>query len=581
MTKMLKSILSLFLAVFMVASLMAVPSSAISISKSSVTLTKGYQTTLSVTGTTKSVTWSTGDKSIATVTSKGKVVGKKVGSTYIYAKVGGNTLKCKVNVVAAKITASSSTVTLDEKGDTKTVTMTVKGSHSKVTVGSTNKNVATASWTKPAKFDGDKIKITITAKGSGTAKIKVYLKDYPSTCYKYITVNVNDNELITDDEPTNNNSSANRMSIMPYTTSVPLSQGGSYVLQVYSTNQNNMEYKLTDTSIASVSAGRISGYYRNYTITGNKAGTTTLRFYDKNDTNTYKDVTITVTANTYYELYTVRPTVTNVNDQVIQIQGSSSNSLYYMLVPANYDPALVNDAIAKKFNRYSYYEIYTTVPSRIASTDTYYEFVHSNSKYNYGRRYILIPQTYDKVDLNTAIAGYNEMFDYWTVYSASPTKTNQWDYVETWQITDAKTGKYIYRYLLVPYYGYDADRISEIKNNDISSNSAYSYYIGYSSAPTVNSAKDQTIMYRKGNTYKYMVVPADNSGIAKANEAIAKDVGFYEYNVIYPSMPTVTGTEIYNQFKYGGTVYYVLLKDADQSIDANLAVRYANGVKDD
>ena len=76
MKKTFKSLLSIFLAVFMVASLMAIPSSAAAkLSKTSVTVTKGYQTSLTVSGAS-SVTWSTGDKSIATVSSKGKVVGK-------------------------------------------------------------------------------------------------------------------------------------------------------------------------------------------------------------------------------------------------------------------------------------------------------------------------------------------------------------------------------------------------------------------------------------------------------------------------------------------------------------------------
>ena len=192
MAKIFKSLLSVFLAVFMVVSLAAIPSSAaIALNKSSITLTKGYQTTLSVTGTSKAVTWSTGDKSIATVSSSGKVVGKAPGSTYVYAKVGGTTLKCKVTVVAAKITASSSSVTFSKKGETKTITVTVKGSHSGLTVGTTDKNVATASWVKPVQWDGDKIKYTITAQGAGTAKIKVYLKNYPNTCYNYVDVKVN------------------------------------------------------------------------------------------------------------------------------------------------------------------------------------------------------------------------------------------------------------------------------------------------------------------------------------------------------------------------------------------------------
>ncbi len=589
MTKMLKSVLSLFLAVFMAASLIAVPSSAISLSKSSVTVTKGYQTTLSVSGTSKTVTWSTGDKSIATVSSKGKVVGKKPGTTYVYAKVGGNTLKCKVTVVAAKITASSSNVTFSKKGETKIITMTVKGSHSGLTVGTTNKKVVSAAWVKPVSWDGDKIKIKLTAQGTGSARIKVYLKSYSSTCYKYIDVkvgNTNTNDEIFDDNNNStggNTSSTNNISIIPYTNSIEVPAGGTYSLEVYSTNHTNTLFTVADKNIASVVAGRRSEDIKFFTITGIKAGTTTLRFYNKNKSSNYKDVKITVTASKYYEIYDTRPTVQSP-DKVIEIR-LSANSVYYMIVPKDYDPAYANSLIAKKFSRYSYYTIYNEYPSRTAVGDSVYEFYHSNSKYNYGLRYVLVPATtnnYDQVKLNTAVAQYNEKFEYWTVYSVSPTKNDTWgDTVEQWQITDSKTGAVSNRYLLVPYYGYDIDRINQIREADIAANSAYSYYVGYATLPTVNSTKDKIIMYRKNNANKYMVVPADDSGIAKANDAIAKDVGFYEYNIIYSVVPAVSGSETYMTVQDGGTFYYILLKDKEQTPDTNLAKRYANGRRDD
>ncbi len=588
MTKMLKSILSLFLAVFMVASLIVVPSSAISLSKSSVTLTKGYQTTLSVSGTSKTVTWSTGDKSIATVSSKGKVVGKNPGTTYVYAKVGGNTLKCKVTVVAAKITASSSNVTFSKKGETKTITMTVKGSHSGLTVGTTNKKVVSAAWVKPVSWDGDKIKIKLTAQGTGSARIKVYLKSYSSTCYKYIDVKVGNtsDEIFGDNDSSGNTSSSNNISIIPYTNSVEVPVGGTYTLEVYSTNHTNTLYAVADKTIATVSAGRMSENIKFFTIAGAKEGTTTLRFYNKNNSSNYKDVNITVTASRYYEFYTTKPSV-QYPDQVMEIRINSTSS-YYMVVPKDYDPAYTNKLIAKKFSKYNYYDIYDEYPARVANGESVYEFYHSNSKYKYGSRYVLVPtqnnttNSYDQVKLNTAIAQYNEKFEYWTVYSVSPTKNDTWgDSVEQWQITDAKTGKTSNRYLLVPYYGYDIDRINQIREEDIAANSSYSYYVGYDNFPTVKSTKDKIILYRKNNANKYMVVPADDSGIAKANNAIAKDVGFYEYNIIYSVVPVLTGNESYTTIQDGGTFYYILLKDNDQRPDANSVKRYANGIKDD
>ena len=578
MTKFFRSLISVFLAVFMVVSLAAVPSSAatIKLSKTSITLTKGYQTTLSVSGTSKTVQWSTGDKSIATVSSAGKVVGKKPGTTYIYAKVGGSTLKCKVQVVAAKITSSTSSVTLDKRGASKTVTVTVKGSHSKLSVATTDKSVASASWVKPVEWDGDKIKFRVTANGPGNARIKVYLQDYPSTCCKYIDVAVGGSS---NNNNNNNDTSTGSISIIPYDKNVEVSTGGTYALQVFSSNHNNLAYTLSDTSVAYVTAGNVSGYYRNFNITGLKTGTTTLRLYDKNNTNKYVDVKITVSNTAYYEFYTTMPSKQVPTDQVMTIQVSSSTT-YYMLVPANYDPAYTNTLIGKKFSMYQYYEVYDAVPSRRASTDTYTEFYHSNSNYKYGVRYVLLPKDYDKVKLNTIIAQYNNKFEYWTVYSVRPTMISSWDIIETWQITDPSTGKISERYLLVPVNGYDVEKIKKIKDEDLSSNSAYTYYVGYTTWPTVNNSTDKIITYRKGNESRYMVVPKDDSGIAKANDAIAKDTGIYEYNVIYSVKPTATGSEKVIEAQIGISYYYVLVKSEDAAPDAYVANRYADGIKD-
>ena len=44
------------------------------------------------------VKWSSSNKKVATVNSKGKVVAKKKGTAKISAKVGGKTYRCKVTV---------------------------------------------------------------------------------------------------------------------------------------------------------------------------------------------------------------------------------------------------------------------------------------------------------------------------------------------------------------------------------------------------------------------------------------------------------------------------------------------------
>ncbi len=562
MAKTLKSLLSVFLAVLMVCSLMVIPSSAasISISKSSITLTKGYQTTLSVSGTSKTVTWSTGDKSVATVSSSGKVIGKGIGSTYIYAKVSSTTLKCKVTVVASKITASSSNITFDEAGSSKIVTMTVKGSKSGLTVGSTDKSVVTASWVKPVEWDGNKIKLKITAKGTGEAKIKVYLKKYPSTCYKYINVTVGSEE----DE---------QLSIVPYTKDVSVGVNESYKLQVYCSDHDNLSYKLSDSTVASISAGSASGKYKNFTITGKKAGTATLRFYNKNNTKNYTDVTVTVGSGSYYELSETKPSLIATGDKVITVQVNTK--YYYMLVPSGYDPAYANSVVATKFNQYSYYTVYDRIPSRLASGDTYVEFTNVNTTYvnpnygstnyynsNYGtKRYVLLPANYDKVKYNTLVAQYNNAYEYWTVYNVAPTISNSWaDYVESWTITDPTTGKTVARYMLVPYSGYDADKIAQIKANDMNSNSGYTYYQVYSTYPTINSSTDLVVMYTKNGSYRYMVVPLTGADVVKRNDAIKNDTGIYEPYIMYSTAPTpnTDNSEYVIKSQYGTQYVYIL-----------------------
>ena len=585
MAKTMKSLLSIFLAVLMVCSLMVIPSSAanISISKSSITLTKGYQTTLKVSGTSKSVSWSTGDKSIATVSSSGKVVGKGIGTTYIYAKVSNTTLKCKVKVVAAKITASSSNVTLDQKGDTKTVTMTVKGSHSGLTVGSTDKSVATASWVRPVEWNGDKIKLKITAKGEGEAKIKVYLKKYPSSCYKYINVTVGDGNVFEEDLEESNND----LSIIAYTQNVTVENGGSYNLQVYCTDQSKLGFQVSNSLIASVSAGATSGKYRTFTVTGKSAGEAVIRFYNKNNTKQYIDVKVKVNggAANYYTLVETKPATQLSTDKVITVQVNSKN--YYMLVPSNYDPAYTNNVVAKKFNKYSYYTIYDQMPARLTSTDTYIDFTNTNGTYvnpnyesniyynnNFGtKRYVLLPKDYDKVKLNTLIAQYNDSFAYWTVYNVSPKVSNSWsDYVESWTINDPVTGATVKRYMLVPYAEWDQDRIDQIKASDTNTNSGYSYYQVYSKYPTVDAKKDLVIMYTKNGAYRYMVVPVDNFDILKRNDAIRNDTGVYEPYIMYSSAPTpnTAAGEYVLKSQYGSQYVYVLCTYAQGTAEHDL-----------
>lgn len=580
--KMFRSLLSVIMAVVMAVSLAAVSVSAeeAALNYTNITLTKGYQTTLAVKGGSGSVAWSSEDSSIASVNSKGDVVGKAAGTTNICAKTGGTTLKCKVTVVVAKINLSESNVTLSKKGDTKIVTIEVKGEKSGLTVGTSNRSVVSASWVTPVKWDGNKISFMLTANSTGTATINVYLKNYASTIYKKINVNVGNVPSA------GNSSTAKNVTILPGETDIKINTGDRTELSVYSTYHSDVVFALSDPTVATVSAGKVNGYWRNFTITGNKSGTTTLRFANKNNANSYVDVKITVSNEEYYVLYTVMPTVKPLaTDKIIKVNPTNSSVTYYMIVPENYDPAYANTVIAKKLNTYVYGSVYTEAPYNSSSNGTFYPFINANSKYNYGYRYVFLPKDYSKVDLDTVIAAYNEKYDYWTVYSQKPPVTNRYDQVVAWDVGDPRSGRTETHYLLVPYYGYDSDRINKIKSDDIAQNSTYEHYVGYDFLPSVDYSKDSIVSYSKNGNRKYMAVPQNDTiaGLVKANEAVLKDTGIFEYNVIYSTYPTANAdSEYVATFIDGSARYYVLLKkDTTQESNVNYYKTYANGIKDD
>ena len=128
--------------------------SKVKINKTKATVYAGKTTTLKVSGTKKAVKWSTSNKNIATVSSKGKVTAKKAGTATITAKVSGKSYKCKVTVKNPSLNKSKATL---EEG--KTMTLKLTGATAKKYTTS-NKNVATVNNSGK-----------ITAKKSGTASI--------------------------------------------------------------------------------------------------------------------------------------------------------------------------------------------------------------------------------------------------------------------------------------------------------------------------------------------------------------------------------------------------------------------------
>lgn len=545
MSRFFKSFLSSLLAVLMIVTLAAVPSSAatIALSKTSMSLTKGYATTLKVTGTSSKVTWSTGDKTIATVSSAGKVVGKKVGTTYIYAKVSGKTLKCKVSVVAGKITASKSDVTMD-KGEKTTVTITALGTHV-ISAASTDKSVVKATWSG-AKFDGNKIKLTLTATGYGTARVKVYAKNYSSTVYKYIDVTVGDSELSDDDSGSDiGGSTTSKLTIIPMVENASVAVNETATIKVYASEKNSIRAIMENTSIAKATVGTSSTNYIPIAITGYTAGQTVLRICDKNDTSKYVSVPITVTggASAYYTVLTAKPAVKNLQSDTI-IEFNTPTGTRYMLVPYGYDLADVNTRIATHLGYYDYYKLYTTNPVKRTSTDS----VKTVATVFGGKqvtRYMLLPQSFDQVQVDTEIAKYVGSYEYYKVYSVKPVRISPTDEYVTWtkQITLNNQIQTSTRYVLVPFGMSDVSTVEELKNKDLNT-SSYQYYTPFDKAPTTINNGDSYFFFMNPKTgvQRCMVLP-QNYNFVKRNDAVYKDTGIFCYFTVYSTKPVVKNTD--------------------------------------
>lgn len=563
-----RSFLSTLLALMMIVTVAVVPASAASVklSRSSISLTKGYSTTLSVSGTTSKVTWSTGNKNVATVSSKGKVVGKKVGSTYIYAKVNSSTLKCKVNVVAGKIAVGQSSVEL-EPGDTTKIRIKALGTHS-LSVSTTDKSVVKASWSG-AKFSGNYINLTLKAVGSGSARVKVYAKNYPKSVYKYIDVDVigeDDDDIIDDGNGDNDNTTVSG-NIQSSVSSVSVAEGSSQSFTVYASSASVLSgLKVNSSSFFGFGVKTTTDTSRNalvITVYGYSAETGTIKVYSTADSKLSVTIPVTVTADTqYYKLLTVKPTTKILQtDTVIAFQNGTT--AYYMLVPYGYDPAYANSVAAKALNSYSYNLVYDTTPQKKLAND---QVIPKNVVFNgtTQARYVLAPYGYDTAFVDTIFAKYSGKYDYYTVYTEKPATTSFSDEILSWTVSksNATTGKVetTARYMLVPF-GYDETKANDIKTKDMNSNTSALTYTVYSTLPSVDSVNFRVIQWIRGNNEnRYMVIPTNGCDYVKRNDVVRKDVGYFSYYVVYSEKPTITNSET-------EAIYPLTLQDTDGTLD--------------
>lgn len=171
MKKVMKKTSVLLFALILVVC-MALPVSAASINKKKVTICTGQIIQLKVNGVKKKARWTSSNKSVATVTQKGKVSAKKKGTTIVTAKIGKKKYTCKVTVESPKLSKTSITV---KKG--KIYQLKMQNTRQKYKWSSKNKSIATV--TSKGKVTGKKVGMTyIYAKSASgkTFKCKVIVK---------------------------------------------------------------------------------------------------------------------------------------------------------------------------------------------------------------------------------------------------------------------------------------------------------------------------------------------------------------------------------------------------------------------
>lgn len=462
------------------------------------TLTKGYKFTLKFNGSTSGVTYKSANPRIATVNSKGKVVGKGVGRTVIYASKGSKVYSCTVTVVATKVLTSRSNVNIED-GSSAKITVQAKGERY-ITATSSDKDVATISWGRS--WNKDKITLYINAVGPGTADIQLYNPKYPETI-KTVKVTVPETGVI-----------------RPDVSSVSAKAGQTSSFKVYSTSSRLAAYS-DDNSVASVSISKGNGYFT-VTVKGNAAGTTGVNIYDRNDRSisTYVPVTIAsdITTNPNARYYVEREfnllnpasmdiEVRSETDRIVYWADEETSKLMFMLVPYNYTGLTAGEYIIPVTTMINNDQVFF-------DGNDYYWYMFSQDSGYYSRRRLDIAHPQN----NKVLVNYGDKL----VWDISSNGIIEYMVVPDYSQTDFSQYKYVLNYDGSPYF---------VKTN---------YYKVVTAYPRKKAASDTILMW---NTYnggrEYMLVPANYDKV-RAETIRAKFSGEYQYYTVYSSKPRKT-----------------------------------------
>ena len=176
-----------------------VQAATVSLNRRSTSVYIGKTTQLKVKNYTGKIRWSSSNTSIATVSSTGKVKGKKAGTVTISARAGKKTLKCKVTVRSV-ISVSPKEIYLDGTDD---ATITVKLKHRcGLRYSITSPYVVSCSWDKQWYENNTVAYLYITGERTGTTYVtitntfnneKVRIKVVVDTTVKVEGVNISSN----------------------------------------------------------------------------------------------------------------------------------------------------------------------------------------------------------------------------------------------------------------------------------------------------------------------------------------------------------------------------------------------------
>lgn len=253
MKQMKKSLFAALLCTMLVLLFSTTVSAAdIKLNKSKTQLTVGASTTLKMTGSPKKVTWKSSNKSIATVSSSGKVTAKKAGKVVITATVNKKTYKCNITVSNPQ-TTNKSTYYIGTKD---TMQLTAPGLTGKITWTSNKPNVVTVSKTGV-------ISSPLSGSAVGSAKVTASTKSKKH----YFNIHVDGSSL----------SKSEILLFEGNTARITMEYG--YLHDKYTLKNGN----------TSVAKGEVLTYTDSFSfeVTGKKAGTTTITVIGDNK-RTYK-----------------------------------------------------------------------------------------------------------------------------------------------------------------------------------------------------------------------------------------------------------------------------------------------------